>query len=80
MKLHGKKKEVAFALMHLARHTGDRYRDVSDDTRTDIVTWLNEHGASGRLTTLVRSGGLLDAEEQDQAFGEALPPGLHLAG
>ncbi|MEI6892318.1 MAG: Hsp70 family protein [Pontiella sp.] len=80
MQLKGTSKEKIFALMHLARFTGDRYRDLPDEMRNQVLTWMTEHHAAQRLTDLVRDGGLLDAEEQDRAFGEALPPGLHLAG
>ncbi len=80
MALRDRTKETAFALMHLARHTGDRYRDLPDPVRDQALAWMKKHNAPERLQELVRDGGLLDSEEQDHAFGEALPPGLHLAG
>lgn len=80
MKFEGTSKEKSFALMHLARFTGDRYRDLTNESRQKVLEWMAAHHASERLTELVRDGGLLDVEEQDRAFGEALPPGLHLAG
>ena len=80
MQFPGKSEERAFALMHLARRTDDRYRDLSTETRGNVLSWLKENDAPHRLKELVSSGGLLDTEEQDHAFGEALPPGLHLAG
>lgn len=80
MALRDATKESAFALMHLSRCTGDRYRDLPEESREKALAWLKEHKASERLLELVRDGSLLDAEEQDRAFGEALPPGLHLAG
>ncbi|MBN2784334.1 MAG: hypothetical protein JXR25_05865, partial [Pontiellaceae bacterium] len=70
--------ETAFALMHMARRTDDRYRDISEPIRIRILEWMRSIDASPRLIELVRDGGLLDAEEQDHTFGEALPPGLHL--
>lgn len=71
--------EAAFALMHLARRTGDRYRDISGSVRTLVLDWMNANKAPVRLLKLVRDGGQLDSEEQDHTFGEALPTGLHLA-
>ena len=70
--------ETAFTLMHLARRTDDRYRDLSEIARGSVLEWLQSNNTSPRLIELVRDGGLLDAEEQDHTFGEALPPGLHL--
>ncbi|WP_322608778.1 Hsp70 family protein [Pontiella agarivorans] len=80
MQLNGSTKECAFALMHLARKTDDRYRDLSDDARRKALQWMQTNQVPNRLQKLVETGGLLDSEEQDRAFGEALPPGLHLAG
>ncbi|WP_372807212.1 Hsp70 family protein [Pontiella sp.] len=80
MQLEGPSKERPFALMHLARKTDDRYRDLSDEARRQVLQWMQENEAPQRLQKLVAEGGLLDSEEQDRAFGEALPPGLHLAG
>ncbi|MDF7806915.1 Hsp70 family protein [Pontiellaceae bacterium B12219] len=80
MAMDGSSEEKAFALMHLARFTGDRYRDLPEECRQQLLDWMSEHAVSERLSDLVRVGGLLDAEEQDHAFGEALPAGLHLAG
>jgi hypothetical protein len=80
MQLDGNPKERTFALMHVARKTHDRYRDLSDEARQQVLNWMSENEAPQRLQKLVEEGGLLDSEEQDRAFGEALPPGLHLAG
>jgi len=77
--LPGGTPETAFTLMHLARRTGDRYRDISEAVRSQVLGWMKNNQAPARLQELVRAGGLLDAEEQDHTFGEALPPGLHLA-
>lgn len=79
-KLPEKTRETAFALMHLARFTDDRYRDLPDVTRKNVLEWMSVQKSAARLTTLVKDGGTLDSEEQDRAFGETLPPGLHLAG
>jgi molecular chaperone DnaK (HSP70) len=67
-----------FAVVQMARLTGDRYRDVSDATRAKVLGWLGEHGAPGHFVALVWEGGRLADEEQKAAFGEALPRGLRI--
>ena len=78
--LPGPDEEVAFALVQLARRTGDRFRDVSDAVRDSVVGWLERHNASGHFINLVRAGGELRSEERNEAFGESLPYGLELKG
>jgi hypothetical protein len=67
-----------FSAMQLARRTGDRYRDLDDSMRREIVDWMQSVNASPHLVQLVREGGTLDREEQGRAFGEALPKGLRI--
>ena len=69
---------VLFAVMQLARRTGDRYRDLPDDAREDAAAWLSGHAAGEHLVELVRGGGELEAAERGQMFGESLPRGLRL--
>jgi molecular chaperone DnaK (HSP70) len=70
---------LPFALMQLARRTGDRYRDVSEDARRDAVDALLAQQAAAHLVDLVREGGELAFEEQGQRFGESLPRGLRIS-
>ncbi len=70
---------VAFAVMQLARKTGDRYRDVDEATRHTVLTWMNRIGAPHRQRELVREVGTLEAEDQSLLFGESLPKGLRIA-
>ncbi|QGJ69787.1 Molecular chaperone DnaK [Planctomycetales bacterium 10988] len=67
-----------FTMTQLARRTNDRYRDLSENSRDRVLGWLDREEATADEIKLVESGGDLDAEEQDQIFGESLPPGLHL--
>lgn len=67
-----------FSAMQIARRTGDRYRDLEDSMRREIVDWMESLNASWHLVQLVREGGTLDREEQGRAFGEALPKGLRI--
>ena len=64
--------------MQIARRTGDRYRDLDDSVRREIVDWMQSLNASPHLVQLVQEGGTLDREEQGRAFGEALPKGLRI--
>jgi hypothetical protein len=67
------------ALMQLARRTGDRYRDLPEKLRREVLEWLSSAGAPGRFVQLVRDGGSLDTEEQGLVFGESLPTGLRVS-
>jgi hypothetical protein len=70
--------KASFAVVQLCRRTDDRYRDVADDVRERVLTWLESRQAAPHLTALVREGGHLAADEQRTVFGEALPRGLRI--
>ncbi|WP_417851611.1 Hsp70 family protein [Thalassoglobus sp.] len=70
--------ERRFAVMQLARKTGDRYRDIDDSLRDKIVVWLTEQKSTTHFIELVQSGGQLGSREEEMAFGESLPVGLGL--
>lgn len=70
--------QTVFAVVQLARKTGDRYRDIPDRARQETLAWLQDQNAAEHTLKLVREGGALDAEEQSRAFGESLPKGLRL--
>ena len=70
----------SFALMQIARRTDDRYRDVKPGMRDKVADWLRQNAAAEHRIKLVEEGGKLDSEEQQTAFGEALPKGLTLTG
>ena len=70
--------KATFAVMQLCRRTGDRYRDVADETRESAITWLRARNGSAHSQQLVREGGQLEAEEQRVVFGESLPRGLRI--
>ena len=67
-----------FAVMLLARKTGDRYRDIPENARASAVDWLSANDASDAIVHLVQNVAELDAEQQSSAFGESLPSGLSL--
>ena len=66
------------AVMQLARRADDRYRDVPQKLREEVLAWLEDHQAPAHFLQLVREGGTLDREEQGRVFGEALPKGLRI--
>lgn len=67
-----------FAVMQLTRKTGDRFRDISDDTRASMVEAFVRWGASDRYLKLVTDGGQLDESEQTALVGDELPLGIRL--
>ncbi len=70
------RRDLAFAVMQLARKTGDRYRDVSAAARERAAAWLEEVGAPAHYRELVVRGGELETGEERLAFGDSLPKGL----
>ena len=69
---------VAFPIVQLARYTHDRFRDLPERARHRAIDWLERHAAANHLIRLVKEGGTLEREEQNEAFGESLPRGLRL--
>ncbi|MCC6235648.1 MAG: hsp70 family protein, partial [Verrucomicrobiales bacterium] len=70
--------ECLFAVVQLARRTGDRYRDIDEPLRARVAAWLENGAAPSTDLALVREGGDLDTGAESHVFGESLPPGLHL--
>ena len=70
------REENLFEVALMARRTGDRYRDVDDDTRARVLNWLHACNASPHVVALVEVGGDLDSGEQTAAAGDSLPVGL----
>jgi hypothetical protein len=71
---------VAFSIVQLARRTGDRYRDVSDKLRNEVLAWLDRAHVPSHYRQLVAEGGELEEDEAGLMFGESLPRGLRVAG
>jgi hypothetical protein len=78
MKLPGSDPMESFALMQLARKTGDRYRDIDDSLRGDVLKWMEQLQSPKTYRRLVREAGTLDVEDQGTVFGESLPRGLRI--
>lgn len=71
--------EALFAAVQMSRRTGDRYRDIDEALRARVLAWLEAHDTPAAQIQLVREVGELEAAEEQQVFGESLPPGLHLS-
>ena len=67
-----------FAVVQMSRRTNDRYRDISESLRADVLEWLEGNKAEAAYLKLVAEGGELDEENKDKAFGESLPKGLRI--
>ncbi|MEQ1559391.1 MAG: Hsp70 family protein [Methyloglobulus sp.] len=69
---------VAFAAMLIARKTGDRVHDIDEQMRSQIVDKLNSSKAPKAWLEMVEHYKQLDEKEENQFFGDTLPPGLKL--
>jgi molecular chaperone DnaK (HSP70) len=67
-----------FALAQLARVSGDRARDIDEALRLRVLERLADLGADELALRPVRHYHELEAEQQSQALGDALPVGLRL--
>jgi molecular chaperone DnaK (HSP70) len=71
---------AAFAAVQIARMTGDRSRDLSDEVRASVVKRLETAHAPANWITMVSETVELDEADEGRVFGESLPPGLKLIG
>jgi hypothetical protein len=76
--MSGRKSDLVFPLVQLARMSGDRARDVSPEARDAAVRALRAAGASEAALRPVLEPVALGAEEEQRIFGEGLPAGLRL--
>lgn len=73
-----KQEACAFAASHLARMTGERSRELDDETRKQVLAKLAACGAPANWQSMVREVVVLDEAAQARLIGESLPPGLKL--
>lgn len=79
LQLDWRKVEPAgFAAAHIARMTGDRSRDISEEVRSEVLRRLASSGAPPMWTAMVREVVELDQAVETRLLGDALPPGLKL--
>jgi hypothetical protein len=69
----------AFCIAQLARRSGQRAIDVDDSHRRTVLTVLRALKVPSHWAQMVEEVTELEADEQSQLFGEALPIGLRLA-
>jgi molecular chaperone DnaK (HSP70) len=69
---------AAFAATQMARMTGDRSLDVSDELRAKVVRGLTHIEASDTWIRMVREVVALSSEENASILGESMPVGLKL--
>lgn len=70
--------QAGFAATLIARMSGDRTRDIDEKMRQQIIEKLKLAKAPSSWVEMVETLKELDAAEEKQVFGEALPPGLKL--
>ncbi|MSQ97358.1 MAG: molecular chaperone DnaK [Gemmataceae bacterium] len=68
----------AFCLTQLARKSGQRAIDIDDSHRLHVLNALNAQSVPSHWVRMVEDVLELEADEQSQMFGEALPIGLRL--
>jgi hypothetical protein len=75
---HRRHDGAPFALSQLARRTGDRTRDVDDETRARVLAALEAAKAPESWRQLVAEVVQLSAADEARALGDTLPIGLAL--
>lgn len=70
--------KVAFPLAQLARRTGDRARDLGDETRAKLAGVVRGLPGGERAVVLIEQVVALEAREERVALGDTLPAGLRL--
>ncbi|MEA3412221.1 MAG: Hsp70 family protein [Pseudomonadota bacterium] len=73
-----KNRDAAFAATMLARMSGDRERDLDPKLQQRVVKVLRDARAPVSWVRMVSQVVELDAADEQQVFGESLPPGLRL--
>ena len=70
--------DAIFALAQIARVSGDRARDLDATTRIEVIARMVDLGADELTIQPVREFHELQATQQAQALGDALPTGLRM--
>jgi len=73
-----KKPTAGFAATLMARMSGDRTRDIDDSLRSRVLDKLKQSKTPQSWQDMVADMRELNAKDQQQVLGEALPPGLTL--
>ena len=70
--------QAGFAATLISRMSGDRARDLDADIRLQVIDKLKATKSPASWVDMVETYKELNAQEEKQIFGEALPPGLTL--
>ncbi|MCK4493774.1 MAG: hsp70 family protein [Methylococcales bacterium] len=73
-----KNPQACFAATLISRKSGDRVSDIDEALRDKIISQLKLNKAPMSWVLMVEEFKQLDEKEEQQIFGEALPPGLKL--
>ncbi|TWU45226.1 Chaperone protein HscA [Novipirellula aureliae] len=69
---------LLLSIVQMARKTGDRHRDFSNQRREAMAVQLELLGANEHLVKLLTVGGTLQSDEEAVIFGDSLPLGIRL--
>ena len=69
---------AAFAVMQFARKTGDRYRDIDETTRGQVLKGLERTAFASHYRELITNVTSLESDEQSLILGDSLPKGLRI--
>jgi hypothetical protein len=69
---------IARAVSQMARKTNDRARDLDENMRSRVLSWMQEHELTADLIDPVRKVLPLARQDQKAMFGESLPSGVIL--
>lgn len=81
MKTSWKKDDpVSNMVAQLSKKTGDRTRDIDEDDRERVISWLTKNNAAKNCIKLVNQKMQVAFKEKSVQFGENLPAGLVFKG
>ncbi len=69
---------VIAALAGMARRTGDRTRDIDEETRDFLLGLFEKAGAEKKYITMIKEKTAIKSNEEQTLFGESLPRGIVL--
>lgn len=72
------RKVVASAIARICAKTGDRVRDIPPGVGTTVINWLKAVPGHDSYVHGIENVVQMKESDRDEAFGEALPPGLHV--
>ncbi len=70
--------QISMLIVALARKTGDRTRDLSEESITQILDWMTTQGVEKKVKSQIKEKTGMGIKEKSQQFGERLPTGLVL--